>query len=123
MDEAERCNRVGYIYLSRLIAFGEPADLKSLPDVTPPGTRRVEVFCEPVTRGLQLVRSLEGVRDATIFGQSIHLLVDESLTDERIHSHVASDGVGEVTVLPLSPSLEDVFVTLTASQARGKEAA
>jgi len=31
MDEAERCDHVGYIYLSKLIVCGEPDELKKLP--------------------------------------------------------------------------------------------
>src|SRR6267154_2534639 len=33
MDEAERCDHVGYIYMSKLIVCGEPDELKQMPDV------------------------------------------------------------------------------------------
>ena len=43
MDEAERCDHVGYIYMSKLIVWGEPDELKQMADVSPPGTRRLDV--------------------------------------------------------------------------------
>src|SRR5436309_15548871 len=79
MDEAERCSHVGYIYMSKLIVCGEPDDLKKMPDVSPPGTRRLDVTCDHVTVALQTLRHLPGVRSATVFGQSMHLLVDERM--------------------------------------------
>src|SRR5213082_2147584 len=79
MDEAERCSHVGYIYMSKLIVCGEPDDLKHLPEVNPPGTKRLDVTCEHVTVALRSMRELSGVKNATVFGQSMHLLVDESV--------------------------------------------
>src|SRR3954463_6761095 len=79
MDEAERCDHVGYIYMSKLIVCGEPDELKQMPEVSPPGTRRLDVTCDHVTIALQAMRQLKGVRSATVFGQSMHLLVDDSL--------------------------------------------
>ena len=78
MDEAERCSHVGYIYMAKLIVCGEPDDLKQMPEVSPPGTRRLDVTCDHVTVALRAMREVRGVLNATVFGQSMHLLVDET---------------------------------------------
>jgi ABC-type multidrug transport system ATPase subunit len=116
MDEAERCSHVGYIYLSRLIVCGEPDDLKQLPEVNPAGARRLDVTCDHVTVGLQAVRRLPGVRSATVFGQSMHLLVEDKVDEHAIHQRLAEVNIQGADIRPIAPSLEDVFVTLTATQ-------
>jgi len=113
MDEAERCSQVGYIHLSKLVVCGEPDDLKQLPVVNPPDTRRIDVTCEHVTVGLQAVRQLAGVRTATVFGQSMHLLVEASLSEDFIRAELARVNIPHADIRPIAPSLEDVFVALT----------
>ena len=121
MDEAERCASVAYLYLSRLIVSGRPDELKQLPDVTPEGTRRVEAQCsEGVAKLMSWSRTLPYVRAATIFGTSLHLLVDKEITNQKVDDDLESFGAGSVTVTEIEPSLEDVFVRLT--ETRGKEA-
>jgi ABC-type multidrug transport system ATPase subunit len=113
MDEAERCSHVGYIHLSKLMVCGLPEELKTIPEVNPAGTKRLEVNCEHVTKGLQTVRTLPGVRSATVFGQSMHLLVDATLSEQKIRDALAGAGIPQADIRPVGPSLEDVFVTLT----------
>jgi ABC-type multidrug transport system ATPase subunit len=120
MDEAERCSHVGYIYMSKLVVCGEPDDLKHLPLVNPPDGRRIEVTCEHVTVGLQAVRHLPGVRTATVFGQSMHLLIDKGSSDDFIRAALAKAGIAQADIRPIAPSLEDVFVALTNERANGK---
>jgi ABC-2 type transport system ATP-binding protein len=120
MDEAERCGRVGYIYLSKLIAIGSVGELKRLPEATPPGTERVEVTCGNISAALSAIRTLPYVREATIFGQSVHALVEKSAGPARLAEDLAARGFPDATIHPIEPSLEDVFVTLTlAKQAAG----
>ncbi|MEY2410542.1 MAG: drug efflux transport system permease protein ybhF [Verrucomicrobiota bacterium] len=113
MDEAERCSHVGYIHTGKLVVCGVPDELKTLPIVNPRGTRRLDITCEHVTSGLQALRHLPGVRTATVFGQSMHLLVDETLPDQTIRNELARAGIPRADMHPIGPSLEDVFVALT----------
>ena len=116
MDEAERCSHVGYIYMARLIVCGEPDDLKRMPEVSPPGTRRLDVTCDHVTTGLRAMRGVAGVQSATVFGQSMHLLVDQSVTETAIEEKLRSVGISNSEIHEIGPSLEDVFVGLTARE-------
>jgi ABC-2 type transport system ATP-binding protein len=109
MDEAERCGRVGYISLGNMLTLGTPAELKELPEVTPPGTRRLEIIGPDIALLLDRLRGNPGVKQATIFGQAIHALVDSRWTAEEL-------GLGEVRVREAEPSLEDVFVTLSRNR-------
>src|SRR3954449_3800942 len=117
MDEAERCDHVGYIFMSKLIVCGEPDELKKMPEVSPPGTRRLDVTCDHVTTALRAMREVAGVLNATVFGQSMHLLVDERVRQEEIDEKLRSVGIASPEIHEIGPSLEDVFVTLTAKHA------
>jgi ABC-2 type transport system ATP-binding protein len=109
MDEAERCARVGYIYLSNLLAVGTPRELKRWPGVTPEGTRWLEISSPDSAGLLERLREMPGVHQATIFGQAIHALVDAARPP-------ADFGLDGVDVRVAEPTLEDVFVSLTRAQ-------
>src|SRR5579864_4472727 len=113
MDEAERCSHVAYIYYGKLIADGTPEALKQLPDVQPEGTERIEIGTPEVTRALRLARGIPGIRSATIFGESIHALVDQHLDLENLRARLQKESIRVGEIRPLTPSLEDVFVELT----------
>jgi ABC-2 type transport system ATP-binding protein len=111
MDEAERCSRVGYLYLGHLLALGSPKELKHMPGVTPPGTRRLEIVSPDPAGTLERLRTRPGVHEATIFGQAVHVLVDANLT-------AADLGLEGVEIRPSEPTVEDVFVALSRAQSK-----
>ena len=113
MDEAERCSHVAYIYYGKLIADGTPNSLRELPDVQPPGTIRVEITTPEVTRALRFARQIPGIRSATIFGQSIHALIEDHFDLHDLREQLLKEGISVAEIRPLAPSLEDVFVELT----------
>jgi len=119
MDEAERCGEVAYLYLSKMLVSGKPSDLTQLPEVTPPGTRRVEAECRSgVATVMNEARSLDYVEDVTIFGNALHLLVDARTSDEKIAYDLECASGNPARVRPIEPSLEDVFVRLTRLSAQ-----
>lgn len=111
MDEAERCGRVGYLYLGELLALGTPKELKTLPSITPEGSQRWEIRGGVAAEVLADLRKRPGVHEATIFGQAVHALIknDVSLADLRQRG---------LTLQVAEPNLEDVFVTLARQQAK-----
>jgi len=117
MDEAERCTDIGYLYQARLIVSGQPEELKQLKTVTPPGTRRWELELPNATHHLRQLRQAEGVIDATLFGQAVHLLAREELDEAALNrlaqATAAPSALDSIQVRPIAPTLEDVFVTLT----------
>ena len=114
MDEAERCGRVGYIYLSEMLALGTPQELKDMPSVTPKGTRRIEIHSDDATGVLYRLRKRPGVRQATVYGHRICALVDEDRS-------MADLGLEGMESFPTEPTLEDVFLTLSQGRTGMRE--
>ena len=107
MDEAERCGRVGYIYLSNLVALGTVAELQHLPAANPENTVRIQIRTANPSALLDSVRRIPFVREATIFGHSIHALAESNQLD------TLRARFPQAAIEPIDPSLEDIFVTLT----------
>ncbi|HMF09091.1 MAG TPA: AAA family ATPase, partial [Thermoanaerobaculia bacterium] len=117
MDEAERCGRVGYLYLSKMLVEGDPVGLTKLPEITPEGTRRVEAACAAGAAAVMSeARALPYVEDVTIFGNALHLLVKAEIPDPQIARDLEEAAHAKVTIRPIEASLEDVFVRLTRLQ-------
>lgn len=118
MDEAERCTEVGYIYQSQLLVLGKPRQLKQLSEVNPEGTQRYEIRLPSPAKHLAALRQLPSVQDATLFGETIHLLVDQTESPEQLLNQLGLPPSQETR--KIAPSLEDVFVTLTNNAEKQK---
>ena len=108
LDEAERCHRVGLMDHGRLIACEKPAALRQML----PGTL-VELRGPAPEAASILLRRLPEVKEAQVFGETLHLLVGDLERDlPRLQSALQAAGYAEAHLRPITPSLEDVFVTL-----------
>jgi ABC-type multidrug transport system ATPase subunit len=123
MDEAERCSHLAYIYYGELIADGTPDSLRALPEVNPEGTHRFEISAPAITTALRKAKEMTLFRNATIFGRSIHALVDESVGQAELEHELRAHGIEVEQIRPLIPTLEDAFVELSQRHQAQMEAA
>jgi ABC-2 type transport system ATP-binding protein len=123
MDEAERCSHLAYIYYGELIADGTPDSLRALPEVNPPGTHRFEISAPAITTALRKAKEMTLFKSATIFGRSIHALVDETVGREELDRELRRRNIDVEEIRPLVPTLEDAFVELSQRRQEQMEAA
>lgn len=113
MDEAERCDRVALLHEGRVVALDTPDSLQDF--------LRGKVYqlsTSDPRRARDLISEHPRVRNAALFGETIHVSIDHWEQDwpsvERllesgnvtIHSHGPSD-----------PTMEDVFIDLVLAKA------
>jgi ABC-2 type transport system ATP-binding protein len=111
MDEAEHCNRLGFIYGGKLIAEGKPDALKA--------GAATEVFkVTPSSVGeayAAVLRAFPGAM-VSILGNNVHASgpgVEEATLAEAL----TDAGVGYSAVERSTPSLEDLFVMFIGKEA------
>ncbi len=115
MEEAEYCDRLGLIYRGELVALGTPGELKmhAMKDQV------LRVACTSPQEGLELVLALPCVRDVAIFGRYLHVVTpDASALEPGL-----GEALGALQLEPaerITPSLEDVFVSLIEARDRAE---
>ncbi|MCI0404168.1 MAG: ABC transporter ATP-binding protein [Acidobacteria bacterium] len=115
MDEAEYCNRLALIDRGRIVALGTPTELKR----TAMKGELLLVECQPLARALEVLEKAPGVLDAAVFGNNLHLVVENAAAAApALRHHLQRQGLAPARLEPIPPSLEDVFVSLTTAQAR-----
>lgn len=117
MEEAEYCDRLALIYRGELAAVGTPSELKLrlMEDSV------LSLVCSRPQEALGLVAALPGVRDAAHFGRDIHLMCpDPAELMPRLRAALETAGFAVAGIEPITPSLEDVFVSLIESRDRAE---
>ncbi|MEN6415225.1 MAG: ABC transporter ATP-binding protein [Armatimonadota bacterium] len=108
MDEAEHCDRMALIYRGRMIAMGSSSQLKS--DFA--GNTLVEISAQPVMDAMSALERAENVLDFALFGTNIHATLTNDGEIDPLRAHLERAGVDVERIERITPSLEDVFVSL-----------
>ncbi|MDH5760642.1 MAG: ABC transporter ATP-binding protein [Gemmatimonadota bacterium] len=104
LDEAERFDRVALLDRGRILALDTPRALQ--------GSMRGTVTAVRANHPRELrdrLRSLPGVTGATLFGDAVHVVSEDP---GPLAGLLATAGVSVLSVEPVEPSLEDLFIQL-----------
>jgi ABC-2 type transport system ATP-binding protein len=113
MEEAEYCNRLALIFRGRIVALGTPTELKR--DSMKGELLLVE--CAQLGDAVEALQSASGVMDAAVFGNALHLVVeDAALAVPLLEKFLADRKIAVSRMEKIRPSLEDVFVSLTTGR-------
>jgi ABC-2 type transport system ATP-binding protein len=121
LDEAEYCDRVGFMVDGRLVALDTPAALKR---AHVPGTIHEvsgELRVTELRRALSPLREVLSVR---AFGAAAHVRVTDALAEPAaLARRLAELGFAQAEVGPAEATLEDVFLEIAARPERQPPAA
>src|SRR5574340_142329 len=115
MDEAEFCDELALIYRGRVIARGNPHDVRteSMPEDI------LEIHLDRPFEALEQLESSGQVREAALFGDAIHAVVEDAAQAAGpVQAFLEQRDFAVESVTPVLPSLEDVFVYLIEEEDR-----
>jgi ABC-2 type transport system ATP-binding protein len=107
IDEAEHADRVALMLDGRMVALAPPRELRE----TGLSGTLLEVDCEPPVDALELLPTVPGVREVTLYGTLLHVLVGDDLSSESLATVLRDRGLHVTSVRQIKPTLEDVFVS------------
>src|SRR5689334_5778374 len=119
MDEAEHCNRVAFMYRSKLMALDTPAELKS---------RYLhgaawDLEANPLLETVEELSHTDGVAQASLHGDRAHVILDSTQwSRDSLTRYLAGKGITVKSIETVQSTLEDVF-TLLAHRGRMGETA
>jgi len=113
MDEAELCQRIGFISGGRLVALDSPARLK----LTQMHGQVLEIrtpHAELAMRALKAAQQQGRIKfdEAALYGAQIHVVVSDAKKDEEnLRTLLKDEGIEVTAIERIAPTLEDVFIS------------
>jgi ABC-2 type transport system ATP-binding protein len=116
MEEAERCNQIGFIWRGSLVACNTPEGIKqSLVD-----EHILSLKCSDMNNAYKFLRTFDLVKDVNLYGDQIHLVVlNAQEAIPVILKELSSQQLTVDTLEEIPPSIEDVFVALSKKGTEG----
>lgn len=117
MEEAEYCDRIGLIHRGELIAVDTPRQLKT--DLMKEAV--IEVICDRPQDAISEVEDLEEIKGVALFGRGLHAVAfDADAAKRALSKRLSERGYTVERIAEVTPSLEDVFVSLVEARDRAE---
>ena len=113
LEEAEQCNRLGFMVAGEVVATGTPTSVKAAQS-----GHLVELITDKPQAALNLLKKeLERWR-VSLFGDRLHVVVEEDAAAgiENLKSRLAKEGIAVASATEETRSLEDVFIAIVESR-------
>lgn len=116
MEEAERCNRIGFIWQGNLVACSTPEGVKK----EFISRHILNLKCTPIDRAYKMLKTSEAVVDVNFYGDELHIVVNDARQAIPALHKILGDSEISVSLLEqIQPSIEDVFVSLAQENTNG----
>ena len=114
LEEAEQCNRLGFMVAGELVAEGTPSGVKAAQ-----GGRVLEIRVEAPPRAAALLKTAMDSWRVSLFGDRLHVIVDgdAGVAGRDVAARLAREGIRVLEVTDQDYSLEDVFLVIAARAA------
>ena len=110
MEEAERCNKIGFIWEGNLVAYDTPQGIKDNFNLY----QIIKIQCKKINEVFKLLQGHELIKDINIYGDALHLAVDSAEGAMPALNHFLKEKAIKIKEMNIiSPSIEDVFVALS----------
>ena len=116
MEEAERCNQIGFIWRGDLVACDTPDGIKQ----SLVNEEILNLKCSDLNSAYKFLRTHELVRDVNLYGDEMHLVVENAAAAiPELMKALAAARMPVNTLEKIQPSIEDVFVSLSKKGSTG----
>ncbi|MEO6836357.1 MAG: ATP-binding cassette domain-containing protein [Candidatus Tumulicola sp.] len=106
LEEAEQCNRLGFMAAGKLVLEGSPSEIKA----REPG-HLLEFRTDKPLRAADLLQAQGERWRVSVFGDRVHVVVDDVAAGlQSTTQRLQSDGVAVLDAREIPFSLEDVFI-------------
>jgi ABC-2 type transport system ATP-binding protein len=120
LEEAEQCNRVGFMVGGELVAEGTPSEVKAAQ-----GGRVLEIATAAPERALSVLKAEMEHWRVALFGDRLHVIVDGDPAHEirRLAARLRQESIEVLETRDQDCSLEDVFLAIVEKTQRAQKGA